>query len=292
MVQESRACFGILKSKYSVLFRVRNALPLLAESLKALAEQTLPPSQIIIVDNSDEAITAAWVSQQISLQPSKVNVIRYTDEIFNYSRALNLGLLSCENEFVLLLSSHVCLLKNNALELAVLELISNKEVAGITFGREPSKGVSNSRPAEINLDKNPTSLITSNSAHFIKLSCWQEIQFDENLTACEDKLWERQLRKKGYVFGFFAQAISYQNQSVNWRKSFRDALVLAKFVEDPDERRKKTFVSLRVFAISSLQFNCEAAKKAIASFAGRSLACFYPSSLIPKSTFHNAKKSN
>jgi glycosyltransferase involved in cell wall biosynthesis len=96
--------------KYDVVIRCRNEMEWLPRFISSLNNQSVKPSRIILVDNSSDVDFCEYARKEncVLLQYDKVK--------FNYSYALNPGIIdTCEDE-VLIISAHCELMTSGSVQ--------------------------------------------------------------------------------------------------------------------------------------------------------------------------------
>lgn len=182
---------------FSVVIRVRNAAEYMEKVLDALALQSVQPNEIVVVDNESTDGTREIASRYGAL------VLSISKKEFTYGRALNMGIQKCTGEIVFFISAHSLVLGREFFRTAIAEFI-NPEVAAVRCTT-----VSKTRDLESWMQQKvlrwPLDLYTIvengpiASGCAIRRSLWEEVPFDETLEAVEDKLWAREVMKRGYI---------------------------------------------------------------------------------------------
>jgi rhamnosyltransferase len=182
---------------FSVVIRVRNAEQFMDKVLGAIALQSIQPNEVIVVDNESSDGT-----REIALRHG-ARVLSIARADFTYGRALNMGIRECTGEIVFFISSHSLIVGKDFFRTAIAEF-ANPEVAAVRCTT-----VSKTRDVESWMEQRvlrwPLDLYTIvengpiASGCAIRRSLWEEVPFDETLEAVEDKLWAREVMKRGYI---------------------------------------------------------------------------------------------
>lgn len=187
----------------SIIIRVYNEAEKLEHTLKSLrAQQTDFEYEIIVMDNE-----STDDSKKIALKYG-CSVYTVSKKDFSYGKALNTGIKKSNAPFVMILSAHILLLNTNFLQ-QVPSLFSDEMVAGLRFTLASDKSASE-RSFVYGMQKLQYSeekeFATDHWNHFIvnhcsviRKTCWEQLPFDENIYASEDKLWSLQILKGGYI---------------------------------------------------------------------------------------------
>jgi glycosyltransferase involved in cell wall biosynthesis len=182
---------------FSVVIRARNAAGYLGKVLDALTLQSVQPREVVVVDN-ESTDGSGEIAERYGAR-----VVPIAKSDFTYGRALNMGLRECTGEVVFCISSHSLVLGREFFRTALVEF-ANPEVAAVRCTI-----VSKTRDLESWTQQKvlrwPLDLYTIvengpiASGCAIRRSLWEEVPFDETLEAVEDKLWAREVMKRGYI---------------------------------------------------------------------------------------------
>lgn len=263
----------------SAIIRTRNSGATLRGTLDSLVTQTLPPTEIIIVDNDSNDETLAIAAEY------KAVIVPYDREVFNYSYALNLGLLRASQPWALILSSHVIFTSNQSLRFIMDEISMRKSCFGGYFKRteQPLQEEGAFISEEVDRGKFRAFNGLCNYASVIDRKLWLEEPFDESLPCCEDQIWAYKHMVKGFVgVSIIQPAVFYSNPYFSLWKEARDALVVVRQKEISFGRRQMAQKYLRIFVIGLLKLNFRDMQRAayVQSVLVRDL--FVPYSLASK----------
>jgi rhamnosyltransferase len=176
----------------SVVVRAKNKEQTIERALRGLRDQTVE-TEVILVDSgsTDRTIELA--------RPYCDQVVTMPAEAFTYGRALNLGAQQAGGEVVFALSAHCVPSSPQWVELA-LDAYTDADVAG-TWGPltrpdgSPLEGPAKFKLADLGSD---FTWGFCNHASSWRKQVWEQIPFDEQLVACEDKEWMRRVLVAGY----------------------------------------------------------------------------------------------
>ncbi|MCD6392301.1 MAG: glycosyltransferase family 2 protein [Planctomycetes bacterium] len=212
-----------LKKTVSAVIRVRNAAGNLQRCLAGLECQVLPPSvglEIIVVDNgsTDESVDVA--------RRYGATIVPIKAEEFTWGGALNTGVAKATGQIVLLLSSDAYAADSNWL-CEMLKPFNNPNVAAV-YGRQipyrdapvdervrlkryfPAASVEFNKNSD-NIHPSGRGMVVSNACAAIRRDIWQEIPYDENITAGEEGLWSYEVLQRGYSTVYQASALVYHS---------------------------------------------------------------------------------
>lgn len=214
---------------YSVLIRAHEMTPLLTLVIDAINSQTNPPHEIIIVDSSNNSETTE------KFEKIACKVIRYPDNNFNYSKAINVGIESVSSPFTCILSSHFLIKNSNLLESGFKSMILRG--TEIAYWCPPPP---NSRDFDIIEVSNNTFTGRngiSNSMCLIPTELLRTRPFREEVFSSEDQEWTHYYLKtfNRCILRIVTKDISYLNPvhgASSWSelKLFNEELAIGHFV--------------------------------------------------------------
>ena len=180
----------------SVLIRTKNEAEDLDATLTAVLAQEPPPAEVIVIDSgsTDETVAIA--------QRHPVTVLHLAPEEWNYSRALNRAAEAATGDVLVCLSAH-CPPTSNGWLGHLLGHFEDPMVAGVWGpGYKPGTALpapgepERQRPGTYTAENYLWGLSNANSA--VRRRLWEDIPFDEDLPAAEDKAWGKVVLDKGY----------------------------------------------------------------------------------------------
>jgi glycosyltransferase involved in cell wall biosynthesis len=180
----------------SVIIRNRNEATHLRRVLKALSLQDVEP-EVILVDNESEDDSVA-VGMEFGAK-----VVTLKKSLFSYGRALNIGLAHATGEICVLLSAHSLPVGANFLRDCALPFADDRIAAVRCLHLE--KGFDIERWISPELLSYPISVETIISKGPLANCCairrtvWEQIPFDEQIIAAEEKLWALEVLKQGHL---------------------------------------------------------------------------------------------
>lgn len=199
------------KLKLSIIIRNRNEAAYLKKVFEALSCQNYQAFEVILVDNesTDESVL---LGREFG---AKIYHIKKSE--FSYGRALNLGMQAAEGELCVLLSSHSMPVGANFLNECLAPFADPNVAAarclyiGKKFDLERwTTPVRLTHGADLDtiISKGPLA-----SGCVIRKKVWEEIPFDEEVRAAEDKIWASEVLNKGYaIFSPCAATYIYLKQ--------------------------------------------------------------------------------
>ena len=217
--------------KYDVVIRCKNEMEWLPRVILSLNNQSVKPSQIILVDNASEDGSSQYALEK------KCIVLEYDKPKFNYSYALNLGIKESLEDEVLILSAHCELVTSDSVQ-NLIEVRRAYKAAGV-YGRQIPT-----------LDSNPVDtrdLITvfgrerivfesypffHNAFSLIDRSAWEACPFNENQNGVEDRFWAQEQAMKGHKIVYEPGSAVFHEHGLNQGASMDRALRVCRSLED------------------------------------------------------------
>jgi glycosyltransferase involved in cell wall biosynthesis len=170
-------------ARYSALIRTFNSADTLPDTLRSLAAQTIPPSTYIFVDSGSADNT-------FSLFPDGSIVHKFVGHQFNFATAINQGLSYVSTEYILIISAHTMLRRNNSINYALNLLMENDKLGGAYFSNE-----NNGELTHVIIDRQNFNGFNGlwNTCSIIKASLLKRRNFREDVFSAEDQEWARWL---------------------------------------------------------------------------------------------------
>jgi glycosyltransferase involved in cell wall biosynthesis len=178
----------------SVIIRNRNESHHLKHALHALSLQDVNDIEVIVVDNesTDGSVELA--------RDFGAKVLLLSQSSFSYGRALNLGLREAAAEICVILSAHSLPLGFGFIR-ECLRPFKHERVAAArcVYAGKGADVLRWMEPEVLDGDGDYISKGPLASGCVIRRKVWQEVPFDEEAEAAEEKLWTSEVLKRGYV---------------------------------------------------------------------------------------------
>lgn len=202
----------------SVVIRTRDEEQHLSDVLKMLLEQTIPPSEIILINNYSSDSSLASFEDRMKKAAEfprrkkiRMRLVSFPDRDFSHPYSTNLGVFFAQNELVAITNAHSIPVSRFWLAFG-LRHFADRRVACVT---------GHSYPLENNTPLSKVSRLmyyfserivlrfnwTSTVDCIIRKSLWQAYPFDENLPkiipearalGCEDYDWSKEMEARGF----------------------------------------------------------------------------------------------
>lgn len=218
---------------YSVIIRTKNSERTIKACLDSLLTQTLKPVEIIVVDSGSTDSTLDIIKAY------NVTLLYYPeDKLFNYSKALNIGIAQVSSAYVFILSSHVELIHANTVQYMLQVLTSHTNCITVSTNRASTKdaqiihieSLESVKKNRIDIE-NFKGRAMYNFCSVIRKESWERYPFNENIPTCEDQDWSYHFIKKGYFTEFILNpAVFYKNPYYNIQKDVFETLTIGRLV--------------------------------------------------------------
>ena len=188
-----------------MVIRTRNEDQFLESVLLKVRSQIDVEVEIIIVDNNSQDNTR-------KIAEKYADKILFIEEFYP-GKAINLGIRQSSHELVSILSGHCVPIENSWLSNLINPLNLNQNIVGV-YGRQVPTNNSNSLDIrdlwttfglEPKIQTIDPFFHNANSA--LKKSLWSEFPFNESVKNVEDRIWARDMQKKGYELYYEPKAV-------------------------------------------------------------------------------------
>lgn len=196
----------------SIIVRTKNEERWISLCLKAIFNQVHKDFEVILVDNksTDKTLSKA--------REFKVRIINI-DEYFP-GKALNMGIAVAKGEFICCLSGHCLPIGDHWLSNLVRNF-EDKNIAGVYGRQEPMSFTSDFDKRDLlnmfGLDKKIQlrDSFFHNANSMVRKSLLDKIPFDEKVTNIEDRVWAREVLRRGYKIVYEPEASVYHHHGIN-----------------------------------------------------------------------------
>lgn len=220
--------------RVSAVIRAYNESKHIGRLLKGLAQQTVKPDEIILVDSGSTDNTVAIA------ESAGCKIVHIAKEEFSFGRALNRGCAAAEGDILLFASAHVYPVYNTYVE-HIVNAFDRQGVA-IAYGRQVGDERTKFSESRVMLKWFPHQNIWdqdhpfSNNANAAVLkSVWQELPYDESLTGLEDLDFAKKALNRGFKISYVADApvvhVHEESWSIIRNRYRREAMAYARIVE-------------------------------------------------------------
>ncbi len=185
------------KRTVSIVIRNRNEASMLAKILPALAAQEYDAKEIILVDNESTDGSLALADH------FGARVVHLPKSQFSYGRAINRGIEASTGDFILLLSAHSLPLGKDFITKALAKFDDPKVAAVRCMLVSKTADLENwVEGGRLTWPVDFFSVVQHGpiaSGCVLRRSVWEQIPFDEQLEAVEDKMWAMDALRAGHV---------------------------------------------------------------------------------------------
>jgi len=268
-------------SKVSIIIRTKNEERRIAQCLNAVFEQTHRDFEVIIVDNKSTDKTVEKARQF----PVK-EIVSYKDSRYFPGKALNMGIGRAEGDFIACLSGHCVPNGSGWLEKLAENFFADPRVMGVYGRQEP-------RPFTPDADKRDLAIAFGldrkiqkkdpffhNANSMIRRDIWKDIPFDEKVTNIEDRVWAKEVLRKGYTIVYEPDASVYHYHGIHQngdRERCRNVVRILENLHDKHKSRSVNLDKLNIIAVIPIKGEAQylAGKPLLSYTAERSLESKY-----------------
>lgn len=242
----------------SIIIRTKNEERWIGTCLTSVFNQDFKDFEVIIVDNG---------SQDRTVEKAKnfdVRVINYSGE-FKPGKALNEGIKNSSGKYIVCLSGHCVPVNSNWLG-ELVKGIEAPDIAGV-YGRQeplPSSSALDKRDLMITFGLDKKTQTKDNFFHnansIIKKSAWEEVPFDGNVAHIEDRVWAKEVLKKGYKIVYSPQPSVYHHHGIHQNanpKRAEEIIEIMKELEPEIHNRTIDISQLKVAGIIPIRGKVE-----------------------------------
>jgi glycosyltransferase involved in cell wall biosynthesis len=217
--------------RISAIIRTRDSAKTLVKCLNSLINQSFTLSSVIVVDfhsNDDTLYIAAKFGCQVIHYPNNLK--------FNYSIAINIGIMNTDSDLVLIISPHVWLQDPRTLGWMRDSLKSDTHIRAVSLARTSVHGLFDSQvdsPNVICISRdNFKGHAMFNYCSMIRREDWIQRAFREDIPTCEDQEWIWWWLKDGQslAYIFSNPQVVYDNPYYNLKKDIIEYYINGKFV--------------------------------------------------------------
>lgn len=202
-------------NEISLIIRTHNEEKWIGECLRAVRNQTIDDTEIILVDNLS---TDKTVEKAKNICPG-LTLVQIDD--YYPGLALNKGIRASDSKFFVCLSAHCIPVDKRWLETFRQNFDEYDDIAGV-YGRQVP--IESSDPIdkrdllrtfgpEKRLQTEDTFFHNANS--MIRRDVWEAYPFDEEVTNIEDQIWANKVLNDGYKIVYEPEAAVYHHHGIN-----------------------------------------------------------------------------
>lgn len=224
------------KKRVSIILRSHNEEKWIGACFESLFKQDVQEFEVILVDNksTDQTVKKA--------QKYPVRILSIDD--FLPGKALNAGIRESTGEFIVCLSAH-CIPVNDSWLSNLIKNFEDDKVAGV-YGRQ--------EPMAFTPDTDKRDLLTvfgldrkvqvkdsffHNANSMIRRDIWEKMPFDEKTTNIEDRLWAREVLKKGYRIIYEPEASVFHHHGIHQNQDRERCTNVVRILENLDLKRSE-----------------------------------------------------
>lgn len=215
----------------SIIIRSHNEEKWIGACLESVFKQDYKDFEVILVDNesTDQTVMKA--------QKYPLRIISIDD--FLPGKALNLGIHEARGEFIVCLSAH-CIPVNDKWLSSLLRNFEDDKVAGVYGRQEPMAFTPDADKRDMltvfGLDRKVQirDSFFHNANSMIRRSVWEKIPFDEKTTNIEDRLWAKEVLKRGYRIIYEPEASVFHYHGIHQNQDRERCINVVRILENLD----------------------------------------------------------
>jgi glycosyltransferase involved in cell wall biosynthesis len=212
----------------SIIIRTKNEEKWISRCLSAVFKQKYKNFEVVVVDNESNDRTLEIVRGF----PCKIVMIKE----YLPGRALNIGIRDSNGEYLACLSGH-CVPVDELWLTNLLKAFSNPSIGGVYGRQEPliDSDAFDKRDLLITfgLDKKiqEKDSFFHNANSMIKRKFWEEIPFNEEVTNIEDRIWAKEVLKRGYKVVYEPEASVFHYHGIHHGRDLNRCESTVKIIE-------------------------------------------------------------
>lgn len=201
----------------SVIIRTKNEEKWINACLRSVLNQTVSDVEIIIVDNNSSDKTLQKV-ERFRKKFDSIKIVKVNEYIPGY--ALNEGIRSSVGEYLVCMSAH-CIAVNEFWLENLQRNFDNEKIAAVYGRQEPMAFSSDADKRDLlnlfGLDKKiqKKDSFFHNANSMIRRDVWESLNFDEQATNIEDRIWADKILKQGYNIIYEPEASVFHYHGVH-----------------------------------------------------------------------------
>lgn len=218
-------------NKATIIIRAKNEERWIGKTLSALKTQSFGNFDVVLVDNqsSDNTINIF----KYHYPDSKILNI----DTFKPGMAINIGVKSCNTEYVIILSAH-CIPVGTEWLACFLGIMKDPSI-GAAYGRQvplPSshpldkRDLLNTFGVERRIQKKDSFFHNANS--IIRRDVWEKHPFDDSIKHIEDRVWAEKIINDDYHIGYEPEASVYHYHGIYHHQDINRASVISNILTD------------------------------------------------------------
>jgi len=221
--------------KVSIVIRAYNEAEHLPSLFHGLKQQTIQPDEIILV-NSESSDNTVDIAREHNC---KILTIQKQD--FTFGRSLNLGCKNANGDIIVICSAHCFPERRDWIEQLIAPFNLKKSI-GMTYGKQRGLEQSNFSEKQLFYQLFPTiypnklEFFSNNANSAILKKVFEEVEFDETLTGCEDIDFSKKIAKLNYETLYCPKAtiLHFHNETFEQiiNRHYREMVALQKILPD------------------------------------------------------------
>jgi glycosyltransferase involved in cell wall biosynthesis len=197
--------------RLSLVVRAYNEAHALGRLLTGIAQQTVAPVEVVLVDSGSSDGTPALAARLAAELGLTLRLVTIAPEEFTFGRSLNRGIAAARAELIVIASAHVYPVYPDWLEHLIAPLADPQ--TAVSYGKQRGAPASHFSEHQIFAQWFPDQSVRRQETPFcnnanaaIRRSLWEETPYDESLSGLEDLAWARAAMDRGLGVAYAADA--------------------------------------------------------------------------------------
>jgi len=217
-------------NKVSIILRAANEEKWISSCLSGVFRQEFSDFEVILVDNCSSDRTIEKAKQFPIIKIVTINQ-------FMPGKALNLGIRESSGSYIVCLSAH-CIPTNEKWLGNLLSNFNDNRIAGV-YGRQEPMAFTNDVDKRdlINIfgldrkvqKKDP---FFHNANSMLRRDIWEKIPFSDTTTNIEDRIWAKEVLRRGYQIIYEPEASVYHYHGINQGRNIQRAKNIVRILEE------------------------------------------------------------
>ncbi|HET6460175.1 MAG TPA: glycosyltransferase [Syntrophales bacterium] len=216
----------------SIIIRSHNEEKWIGACLEAVFRQDYKDFEVILVDNKS--------TDQTVMKAQKYPVRIISIDEFLPGKALNLGIRESKGRFIVCLSAHCIPVSDGWLSSLLKNFEEDDKVAGVYGRQEPMAFTPDADKRDMltvfGLDRKVQvkDSFFHNANSMIHRAVWEKIPFDEKTTNIEDRLWAKEVLKRGFRIIYEPEASVFHYHGIHQNQDRERCTNVVRILENLD----------------------------------------------------------
>jgi len=238
------------RPKISIIVRTKNEEKWIGSCLEAIYSQTVKDIEVIVVDNKSTDRTVEKAKQY------PVKFVHIDD--YMPGKSINDGIKVATGEYIVCVSAHCIPVNKVWLENLLKNFDEHDNVAGVYGRQEPMSFTSDGDKRDLllvfGLDKKIQykDSFFHNANSMFPREIWEEIPFDEKTTNIEDRIWGREIIKRGMSIVYEPEASVYHWHGIHQEQNKKRCQNVVRIIEELEAQDGQMFKPISLNSLKKI----------------------------------------